>query len=171
MASGLPVLVGAELPILVGPEQTGGRYTGRGYHRRSRRPPSRPDQRYDWLPLAASRRSGGAIHCWSTRVAGMCTAWTLVLTPTFRRQVCPSSLAMSEQLCRTIRHRTLTLSRGPTRNSLWHGGHLAMGWNFTVPVTVGQPGQPDWRFCRKCSVLYFAGEGFDESAHAAAHTA
>ena len=44
---------------------------------------------------------------------------------------------------------------------LWHGGHLAMGWNFTVPVTVGQPGQPDWRFCRKCSVLYFAGEGFD----------
>ena len=113
MASGLPVLVGAELLVLVGAGTD-----GRTVHR-------------TWLPStfstsAESARSAvrlatvgrissirWAIHCWSTRVAGMCTAWTLVLTPNIQTAGCTSSLAMSEPICRTIRHRTLTLSRGP----------------------------------------------------------
>jgi hypothetical protein len=42
---------------------------------------------------------------------------------------------------------------------LRHGGHLAMGWNFQLPVTgPGIEGQPDWQFCLKCSALFWNGD-------------
>lgn len=43
----------------------------------------------------------------------------------------------------------------PLRN----GGHLAMGWNFQLPITgPGIHGQPDWQFCLKCSSLFWNGD-------------
>jgi len=171
MASGLPVLVGAELPILVGAGTD-----GRTLHR-------------TWLPStfstsAESARSAvrlatvgrissirWAIHCWSTRVAGMCTAWTLVLTPNIQTAGCPSSLAMSEQLCRTIRHRTLTLSRGPTRNS--YGTAATSRWagisQFLSPLgnRANRIGASAGSARSSTSRVRVS----TESAHAAAHTA
>lgn len=42
---------------------------------------------------------------------------------------------------------------------LRHGGHLAMGWNFQLPITgPGIEGQPDWQFCLKCSALFWNGD-------------
>jgi hypothetical protein len=42
---------------------------------------------------------------------------------------------------------------------LRHGGHLAMGWNFQLPVTgPGIEGQPNWQFCLKCSALFWNGD-------------
>lgn len=42
---------------------------------------------------------------------------------------------------------------------LRHGGHSAQGWTFYLPndqqgATAGT-GQPDWRFCTKCSALFW----------------
>ena len=45
------------------------------------------------------------------------------------------------------------------RAVLRHGGHLAMGWNFQLPITgPGIEGQPDWQFCLKCSALFWNGD-------------
>jgi hypothetical protein len=42
---------------------------------------------------------------------------------------------------------------------LLHGGHLALGWNFQLPVTrSGVAGQPDWQFCLRCSALFWNGD-------------
>ncbi|MFI7194920.1 hypothetical protein ACIBQ0_34770 [Nocardia nova] len=42
---------------------------------------------------------------------------------------------------------------------LRHGGHLALGWNFQLPITsAGIEGQPDWQFCLKCSALFWNGD-------------
>ncbi|SOD92180.1 hypothetical protein [Spirosoma fluviale] len=44
-------------------------------------------------------------------------------------------------------------------NVLEHGGHLALGLNFTLPFEpTSVPGQPDWRFCGKCSTLFWDGD-------------
>lgn len=42
---------------------------------------------------------------------------------------------------------------------LRHGGHLAEGWTFQLPLTgPGVEGQPDWQFCLKCSALFWNGD-------------
>jgi hypothetical protein len=42
---------------------------------------------------------------------------------------------------------------------LRRGGHLAMGWNFQLPIAgPGIEGQPDWQFCLKCSALFWNGD-------------
>ena len=43
----------------------------------------------------------------------------------------------------------------PLRN----GGHLALGWNFQLPIAgAGVEGQPLWQFCVKCSALFWNGD-------------
>jgi hypothetical protein len=39
-----------------------------------------------------------------------------------------------------------------------HGGHLALGWNFQLPSDV--EGQDQWRYCVKCSALFWNGSDF-----------
>jgi hypothetical protein len=42
---------------------------------------------------------------------------------------------------------------------IFHGGHLALGWNFILPFQpTSVQGQPDWRFCGKCGSLFWDGD-------------